>query len=138
MTTTTNELATFEQLVASGGKRRFDYVTVPTSGLKFRIRSLTERELSSYQSVIQSARDDKSRQVRLAAANRRFIALCLVDHEGNPIVPPDELGKLAELDAADSSHLYDECARHCGINTQDLEALVKNSEETTPSDLSTS
>ena len=137
-TTTTNDLATFEQLVASGGKRRFNIVTLPTSGLKVRIRSLTERELSSYQSIIQSARDEKSRQVRMAASNRRFIALCLVDDDGNPIVPADKVGQIAELDAADSSHLYNECATHCGINQQDLEDLVGNSDETTTSDSPTS
>ena len=138
MTTTTSKLGTFEQLVASGGKRRFDVVTLPTSGLRYRIRSLFERELSSYQAAIQAARDEKSRQVRMAAANRRFIALCLVDAEGNPIVPADAIGKLAELDGADSSHLYDECATHVGVNKQDLEDLVGNSDETTTSDLPTS
>ena len=129
-----NKLATFDQLIATGGKRRFDTATAPTSGLQFRLRSLTERELSGYQSVIQSARDDRSRQVRLAAANRRFLALCLVDEDGNPLVPADQVGKLAELDAADSAHLYEESARHVGVSTDDLDALVKNSEETMPSD----
>ncbi len=137
-TTTTNDLATFEQLVASGGKRRFEIVTTPISSLKFRIRSLTERELSSYQAIVQSARDEKSRQVRLSASNRRFLALCLVDDVGNPIVPADKVGQLAELDAADSAFLYDESVRHCGISAADLEELVGNSDETTTSDSPTS
>jgi len=131
-------IATFDQLVASGGKRRFDTVSLPVCGLTFRIRSLLERELSDYQAAISSARDDKQRQIRLKVANRQFIALCLVDGDGNPIVPLSDIGKLAELDAADSSHLYDACAAHCGINKQELDALTKNSEETTPSDSPTS
>lgn len=68
----------------------------------------------------------------MKVANRRFIALCLVDDEGNTIVA--DVSKLAELDAADSSHLYDECATHVGVNKQDLEDLVGNSDETTTSD----
>ena len=133
-TTTNGELATFEQLIASSGKRRFDVVTAPVCGLRFRMRSLTEREVSNYQAVVQSARDDQSRQVRLSAANRRFLALCLVDDVGNPIVPADQVGKLAELDAADSAFLYDQCVRHSGITAQDLQDLVGNFDETTPSD----
>lgn len=135
-TKTTTELATFDQLVASGGKRRFKRVTLPVSGLDVRIRSLMERELSEYQAGVQSARDEKQRQKRMKAANRRFIALCLVDDDGNTIVT--DASKLTELDAADSSFLYDECATHCGINRQDIEDLVGNSEETTPSDSPTS
>ncbi len=61
-----------------------------------------------------------------------------VDEDGNPIVPPSDVGKLAELDAADSSYLYEECASHCGINRQDLDDLAKNSEPTPPSDSPTS
>ncbi len=137
MTNSQIELGTFDQLIASGGKRRFKNVTLPTSGLVYRIRSLTERELSNYQAVI-AVRDDKLREARLATANRRFIALCLVDDQGNTIVPANKVGLLAELDGADSSHLYGECADHCGITTQDLDDLVGNSDETTTSDSPTS
>jgi hypothetical protein len=137
-TTTNGELASFDQLVASGGKRRFKLVTLPICGLTYRIRSLFERELSDYQAAIQAARDEKQRHQRLKAANRQFIALCLVDVDGNLIVPTDRVGEMAELDGADSSYLYDESVAHVGVNKQDLEDLVGNSEETTPSDSLTS
>lgn len=131
-------IATFDQLVAAGGKRRFDIVTLPVSGLQVRIRSLFERELSDYYAIVQSARNEKDRHKRLKAANRQYIAMCLVDEDGNTIVPADDAGKLAEMDGADASHLYAECLRHAGTNERDIEELVGNSEETMPSDSPTS
>jgi len=134
----TNELATFEQLAASGGKRRFDKVTLPVCGLTVRIRSLFEEEVSDYQTRVVSAKDEKQRAARLRAASRLLIAMCLVDGEGNPLVPDGEVSKLAKLDGMDTSFLYDECAKHVGINTADVEELVKNSETITPCDSPTS
>lgn len=137
--TTTSELATLEQLAsASTGKRRFVETVLPVSGLRVRIRSLTEREASDYQAHVFSANNDKTRQARLRSANRLLIAKCLVDGEGNRIVPDDQIVALADMDWADASHLYDVCAAHSGMNNADIEALVKNSEPTTPSDSPTS
>lgn len=131
-------IATFDQLVASGGKRRFDTVTLPVCGLTFRIRSLCERELSEYYAVLYSGRDEKQKHQRLAASNRQFIALCLVDEDGNRIVSPDDVAKLADMDGADAGHLYTECLRHTGAKDQDIQDIVGNSEETMPSDSPTS
>ena len=133
-----NEVASFEELVSAGGKRRFTTATLPIGRQTIRIRSLFERELSDYQAAIQAATGERERHNRLKAANRQFIAMCLVDSNGNRIVPANEVGRLADLDAADSSHLYDACVEHCGINKQDLDDLVKNSEPTTPSEEPTS
>ncbi len=130
----TSSIATFEELIAGGGKRRFRTVDLPVAGVTVRIRSMLERELSAYHARINSAKDDKQLQSRLMMANRQFISLCLVDADGNTIVPTDETGRLSDMDAADTSHLYKECARHCGINTQDIEDLVKNSDKTTLSE----
>lgn len=131
---TTNGIATAEDLFAAGGKRRFDIVVLPVSGLRVRIRSLFERELSNYQAKIQSSRGEQERQNRLAAANRQYIALCVVDGDGNPILDPKQVGRIAEWDSADSSFLYEACAKHCGTTTDDLDSLIKNSDETTPND----
>lgn len=138
--TTNNEVATFEQLKAAAArKRRFNTTDpLPICGLTFRMRSVFEDELSDYQAAIQAAKDAQQRHVRLRAANRQFIALVLVDTLGNPLVPSGEVDILRDLDAADSSRLYDDCVAHCGVNKQDLEDLVGNSEETTPSDSPTS
>ncbi len=137
MTNSQIELGTFDQLIASGGKRRFKVVTLPTSGLQMRIRSLTERELSTYQAA-NAVRDEKVREARLGTSTRRFIALCVVDGDGNMIVPANKIGSLAELDGADTLHLYNECSAHCGISEEDMKELVGNSEETPTSDSPTS
>ena len=132
------KLATFEELAATGGKRRFDEVTLPVCGLTVRIRSLFEGELSAYQVRVFSAKDEKTRAARLLAANRILIALCLVDGDGNPLVPDGESSKLGELDGADTACLYEACAKHVGIDTTDVEELVKNSETIPPCDSPTS
>ena len=124
-----NGLATLEQLVGSLTKRRYHVVPLPLAGLTVRIQSITEREYSEYQSALVSSGGRGLRTARLQDANRRFIALCLVDGEGNRILSGKHVASLANWDAADAAYLYDECAKHCGINQDDVEGLVKNSEE---------
>lgn len=126
-----NGYATREQLFdASSGKRRFADVELPVSGLKVRIRSLMESELSDYQlaAVQTSTRGVQVRDERMRDANRRFIAACLVDKDGRLLLDKGEYNKLAGMDSVDSQHLYNECAKHTGVNRDDIEALVKNSE----------
>ena len=103
-------------------------------GLYVRIRSLTEREVSGYQSVLVAKKGDGLRTDRLKDANRRLIALCLVDGDGNPYVTLAMQSQMADWDAADTGFLYDECANHCGLNKSDIEDLVKNSEGITVAD----
>jgi len=124
-----NGLATVEQLMAAIGKRRFKELTLPTSGLRVRIRSLTERELSQYQSATIASGGTGLKRSRLEDATRRLIVLCSVDRDGNLLLKDVDLPRLADWDAADTSFLYEECAKHCGINRSDIEDLVKNSEE---------
>lgn len=126
-----NGYATREQLFdASSGKRRFADVTLPVSGLKVRIRSLTEKDLAEYQSaaIQTSTRGVQVRDERMRDANRRFIAACLVHQDGRLMLDRGEHDKLAGMDSVDSQHLYNECAKHTGVNRDDIEALVKNSE----------
>lgn len=133
MTTETmsNGYATKDELFSGAPARRFHSVTLPVSKHKVRIRSITEREYSAYQAALVAANGRKLRTDRMEDANRRFIALCLVDGNGNQLLGKNEHNKLSDWDAADSGYLYDECAKHCGINTDDIEGLVKNSDETT-------
>jgi hypothetical protein len=124
----TNGLATAEQLMAVAGKRRYYELTLPTSKLRVRIRSLTERELSKYQTATIASAGTGIKRSRLEDATRRLIVMCLVDGEGNQVFTDADVPKLADWDAADTSCLYDDCAKHCGINRQDIEDLVGNSE----------
>ena len=124
-----NKLASLEELVGGAPNRRYKIVTLPLLGLTVRIQSINEREFSQYQAALVSSGGRSLRPSRMEDANRRFIALCLVDKDGNRMLSGKHIARLSEWDAADAAFLYDECARHCGINQDDIEVLVKNSEE---------
>jgi hypothetical protein len=67
---------------------------------------------------------------KLEAQNRGLIARCLVDGDGNRLLVDEQTGRLRDWDAADTSYLYEECARHVGLKREGIEALEKNSEGT--------
>lgn len=124
-------LANADQLFGKKLQRRHETLTLPISGNKVRIRSLSERELSAYQAATVSANGTGLRRNRLEDANRRLIVLCLVDGAGNRICNDNHVRKMENWDAADTSYLYEQCAEHVGVRTEDIEDLVKNSESTT-------
>jgi hypothetical protein len=122
-------LAGVEQLFGARPKRRYAELTLPIAGHRVRIQSLTERETSEYQAAVLSRTGQMgsySRQ-RLLDASRRLIVLCLVDTAGNRILNDTHVEQLAEWDAADTGYLYEECAKHVGLKTADIEELAKNS-----------
>jgi hypothetical protein len=126
-----NGLATREQLLsATAGKRRFNTVMLPVSELFVRIRSLTERELSEYQSEAIGSVRGGYKKSKFEDASRRFIVLCAVDADGNQLFQTADISVLAKWDAADSNFLYDKCAEWVGLNRQDADDLGKNSEQT--------
>lgn len=121
------------ELFGAPSPRRYKIVgPLPVRGGKVRIRSLTEKESQAFQMACVNTRGaGELRRDRLLDANRRLIAACLVDAEGNPFVTDAQRAEMAEWDNADTSYLYDECARHTGIKQSDIEDLVKNSDGTT-------
>ena len=125
--TDNNHLASEEELFGKKPARRYCELTMPISGHRVRIQSLTERELSRYQMATLASSGTGLKRSRLEDANRRLIVLCLVDSAGNRLLNDSHLERLAEWDAADTAYLYDQCASHCGINRQDIEDLAKNS-----------
>ena len=114
-----------DQLLAKT-KRRFSEVTLP-DGDTVRIRSLTERERSKYESETLNKKGELN-QVKLADAKRRLIALCVVDSDGNAILSADDVRALEEVDSAVTQSLYDAIRQHCGFDQRDVEELVKNSD----------
>ncbi len=128
----TATLATVDELFAPA-PRRHKEVDMPVSGARVRIQSLTERETSRYQAQT-LAKTGTLKLSKLEDANRRLIVLCLVDGAGNRILNDSHMVKIAEWDSADASHVYRECAEHTGLNTDDIEDLVKNSEKITVDD----
>ncbi len=128
MSETNGELTQPDVLFGAPVKRRYDTLTLPVSGHHVRIQSITEQEFSNYQSATMSKDGERTLPNRLKDSNRRFIAMCLVDAEGNMILTTKESETLSKWDAGDSQYLYTECAKHCKINSQDIEDLVKNSD----------
>lgn len=127
--TATATASSVDQLFGSGPKRRHKVVTLPVNGLTLRIQSLTEKDYSDYQASF-LGKDGKPVPARLKAANRVFISMCVVDADGNRIITGENVARLEEWDAADTHYLYNECSKHAGISTDDLEGLVKNLEGT--------
>lgn len=129
----TNGLVTADELRASGGKvaRRFkEHNPLPVNEMKCRIQSMTAGELSQWQMAVHGTRGQAVR-ARLEDAERRLFVHCLVDGDGNRLLGNNETDIFLGWDSLDSADLYNACAAWCGINRDDIEALVKNSSETT-------
>lgn len=126
----TPKIATSE-LFGAPSPRRYKIVgPLPVRGCHVRIQSLTEAESQDYQLQVLKTSGGGFRQDRLRDANRRLIGKCLVNEEGNQFVTEAQLREMAAWDNMDTTFLYDECAKHAGINKSDIEDLVKNSEGT--------
>jgi len=129
MSETNGKLTNPDEMFGAVVKRRYKSITLPVSKFHVRIQSITEQEYAAYQAAAWSKKGDALRTDRMRSANRRFIALCLVDEDGNRILAANQSEKLSNWDAGDTAYLYNECASHCKINSEDIEESVKNSEE---------
>lgn len=120
-----------DQLFAAPFKRRFAVVKLPVSGFTVRIRSLTAGELSAHQASAYAGDDLRVSKARLEDSERRFIALCLADEQGNRLIAATDQAKLAHIrenwDAGDLSYLYNQCRRHVRVEPGDVEGYEKNS-----------
>ena len=129
----TESLSSLEELL-SGTPRRYKVVTLPVSGRRVRIRSLTEKEMSEHTMAAMSRTGTPGsyNRSRLEDAGPRLICRCVVDGEGRPMLNDSHISAIRDKwDSADSGYLYDECSVHCGLNKKDIEDLIKNSEGTT-------
>lgn len=124
-------VATKEQLLELKGKRRYRNVSLPVANLDVRIQSLTERELSHYQTAVLTGQSGKQslNRARLLDATRRLIGMCVVDDGNRRMFEDADLDAIAGWDALDTQALYEACTSHCGISRDDVEDLVKNSEK---------
>jgi len=114
---------------------RDSLVTLLVSDTEVRIRSLTEGELSAYQRRMFAKNGRGWDSQGMQSANRRLFVLCIVDSAGNRMFADHDADKLATMDAADASTLYEACAEHTGLDRTDLGDLAKNSDMTDGDDL---
>lgn len=117
-------LVTREALLAST-RRRFCTYNIPHLG-PVRVRNLTERERSQYETATLNDDGDGADRDRLEDARRRLICACVVDAEGNTLLQASDVTALAEIDGAISGALFDVCRQHCGFEKGDIERLAGN------------
>lgn len=122
-------LASKQELLGLSGRRRYRDVALPVATLTVRIQSLTERELSHYQTAVLTGQSGKQslNRARLLDATRRLIGMCVVDADNKRMLDDADLDALSGMDAKDTQALYEACTAHCGISKDDVEELAKNS-----------
>lgn len=123
-------IAVAADLFGKPSPRRFKTLDpLPIKGLVCRIRSLTERQVSEYQTDVISDSGTGMKKDKLRSAERRLISKALVGPDGQPFVSGTHLKEMEDWDYADVNFLYTEIVKHVGLNRDDIANLVKNSEE---------
>ena len=114
-------------------KRRFRLVDVPdgielpdggiTNATKVRIRSLTEREMASFEmsnvSVTKSRDKVLVSQAAMESHRRRLVQLVLVDDSGNTLLTDQDRDALESVDGILIQAVYLEACKHCGLKESD-------------------
>jgi len=104
-------------------KVRFRSTDVPMlHGTSVRIRSLTEWQQSKFESK-HIGRNGKPNKNAIEASRRDYIALCLVDEDGNAYLKASDL---TESDSRLVNFLYRVCAEHNGLNEDEQDAVLGN------------
>jgi len=130
---TNGKAASEEELFTYAVKRRYRYFDMPIMGLRVRIQSLTEREMSVYAATPLDVSGEKARtnRRRVEDSSRRLIGACLVNEDGKKIcTTPQHLNKIADWDSADTTALYDACAEWVGLTKDQIDELSKNLKRT--------
>lgn len=117
-----NGYATPESLFGRPVVRRYRDETIEGLG-KFRLRSLTDREKSTYDAAAINKEGKFNRHAAIDA-NARLVQLCCVDADGNLAFSKSQVSDLQGLDSGLMSKLADACREHCGF--EDAEEAAKN------------
>lgn len=132
-----SEFASKEQFIAANRntKRRYRPVNLPVCGLKVRIQSMMEEELTSYQATFMRRDGRGMIPSKVKAATRALFVRCMVDGNGDRMFSLDDVDAdfFRNMDTKDSGILYTECKDHCGLDDSDVgvsEGSEKNSEKT--------
>jgi len=88
-----------------------------------------ENEVANFRREIVNT---KTGAVSLTKTTRLLIRLCVVDANGHRMFTPSDDKLIGEnWDGADSAYLCDRLMSHCGIDQDDVDVLVKNSDRIT-------
>jgi hypothetical protein len=106
------------------GKTSRRYKDVVIHGESYRIQSLTELERTQYEIALQGKKG-----FAFEKARRLFVCKCLVDADGKRLLLDSDEEQLKNVDGGLIGLLYSEAQEHCGYAKDEIEELVKNSEE---------
>ena len=121
MSQETKNLASAADLNAAlRNKRRYDVDTLPLSELTVRFQSLTALERGRLSATTVNKNGDID-PTRMADADARLIATCLVDEEGKRLYDDRAAGLICGWDAADATYLARVLRKHCGLGQDDEE-----------------
>ena len=112
-------------------QRRFETYECPFKpGFALRCRSLTEREMAKYEMDTLTSKGTIKKS-RLATAKRRLIALVAVNESDETFLTNTDVDAMANADSRLIQWAATVCQEHIGLDEEDLETTVKNSEEIT-------
>ena len=115
-------------------------VAVPEWGGTVRVRGLSGAERDSFEASItgsQASKKGQSRQLRLDNLRARFVAMSIVDENGERVFSDADIKALGGKSAAALTRVYEVGQRLSGLSDDDVEELAGNS-DAAPSGDSTS
>ena len=114
--------------------RLYEDVEVPewrTEGSKdaplVRVRSLSGMELDKFQASILTGKG-KNRDVNLKALRSKLVALTVVDGLGDPLFTDADIQALGNKNASALNRIFQKAQELSGLNEEEVEEMVKNSE----------
>ena len=116
-------------------------VEVPEWRTTVRVRTLTGTERDQYEEslvVYKTQGKKQTREMRMANARAKLVALTAVDESGARLFSADEVVRLGGKNAAALDRLFSAAMRLAGLTEADVEDLSKNSASADPSGASTS
>jgi hypothetical protein len=110
-------------------------VSIPEWGGDIRLRTMKAWERDQFEDSMFKGKG-KNRQENLANLRARFLALIIIDDQGNRIFnTPQEVQQLGNKSAGALDKLFSEGRKLNGMSEGDVEELAKNSEEGQDDDL---
>lgn len=106
-----------------------DDVPVPEWGGTVRIRTLTGTERDQFESSIVHFGRNGSREMRLQNLRARFVALVIVDADGNRVFSDKDVKQLGGKSAAALQRVWDAGRKLSGLSDEDVEELVEDFDE---------
>lgn len=118
-------LASRSDFLGSTCERRYREVTLPISGKRVRIQSLSELERARYEAALI---DGNGRRIaaRVRDQRARLICLCLVDERGDRLLHDTDVDAVLARDSHDDGYLYDQIFDLVGLANPGVEDAVKN------------